>query len=126
MEDCQGKNKKAEKRNNEKVINVFDGGMTMSEGSFLKNEVKCPFYKRDKDMRKIACEGIVPYSNVVMSFHYLRDFEKHLIEDCFSLFKISFTFEKSIGLFASSLIFSTGVFAGISLSSKICSFSVSA
>ncbi|MBR2870617.1 MAG: hypothetical protein IKB98_04495 [Clostridia bacterium] len=54
----------------------------MSEGSFLKAEARCPFYKRDKDMRKIACEGLVPRSNIIVSFAYLKDFEKHFFSFC--------------------------------------------
>ena len=43
-------------------------------GSYLKYEVKCPFFKKDINRRRIACEGLVDRSNIVLSYNYEKDF----------------------------------------------------
>lgn len=54
----------------------------MSTGSYLQCEAKCPFYKRDANMRKIACEGLVDASNIILSYKYLSDFERQFFSRC--------------------------------------------
>lgn len=43
-------------------------------GSFRQVYVKCPFYKHDDGCRKIVCEGLVPNSNLTLSYGRKQDY----------------------------------------------------
>ena len=51
------------------------------EGSYLKSEVKCPFFRKDKG-KSIICEGIVPHSGIGMSFQNSKAFERQMSNYC--------------------------------------------
>lgn len=44
----------------------------MSEGTWRKVHIKCPYYKRDKAI-SITCEGFVEGSNIIQRFRTTED-----------------------------------------------------
>ena len=57
-------------------------------GSYYKWEVKCPFFKRDINRHKIACEGLVEKSNVVLAYNYEKDFKCQMQNYCCKNYKM--------------------------------------
>lgn len=55
----------------------------MSDGSWLKSAVRCPFYKSDNTKRKsIRCEGVFDRSQVTHTFRRKRDWQQQLTLFC--------------------------------------------
>ena len=49
----------------------------MSEGSYFKSNVRCPFYLHD-EVQRISCEGLIDGTTATMFFKRRREREKHL------------------------------------------------
>lgn len=47
----------------------------MSEGSYLKADVMCPFYLSD-DRRRVLCEGVMQGAVTVQQFRRREDLER--------------------------------------------------
>lgn len=53
-----------------------------TSGSYLQQEVLCPFYKKDDGKRRITCEGIVENSSVILTFRYDKLFKQQMKVFC--------------------------------------------
>ena len=45
-----------------------------TKSSYMRVDVRCPFYKGDEHRRRIICEGIVDRSTISLSFGSSKDF----------------------------------------------------
>ena len=53
----------------------------MSEGSYLKADVMCPFYLSD-DRRRVLCEGVMQGAVTVQQFRRREDLERFMRLRC--------------------------------------------
>lgn len=47
----------------------------MAGGSYIKADIQCPFYRYDDGGLRVACEGLVDDSVIILRFKRRRDWE---------------------------------------------------
>ncbi len=59
----------------------------MPGGSWIKADVRCPFYRNDDGRQVIKCEGIIDESGLALTFGRKRDFVKQVTVFCCDKYK---------------------------------------
>lgn len=59
----------------------------MPSGSWIKADVRCPFYRADMNDTTIKCEGIIDDSGLTLTFYHKRDFVKQVTVFCCDRFQ---------------------------------------